>query len=65
MKNRRAHLLSILGIGFVFAGISVPALFGRPSLPQILFAVAGVGMVLSSVYELLFTDEPAGPASPN
>ena len=65
MNYQQVYLLSILGIGLVFAAPSVPALLGSPSLPVILFAVAGVGMVLSSAYALVFEDDPAGPTGPD
>lgn len=65
MNYQRIYHLSLLGIGLVFAGVSVPDLLGTPSLPVILLSIGGVGMILSSAYSLLFIDDPAGPTEPD
>lgn len=65
MNYQRIYLLSLLGVGLIFVVVSVSALRGGSSLLMVLFAVAGIGMVLSSAYDLTFADNPAGPTSPN
>jgi len=61
MNYRRIYFLALLGIGLMFTIPSVPTLLTAPSLPVVLLAVGGVGMVLSSAYSLAVIDEPAGP----
>lgn len=65
MNYQRIYLLSALGIGIIFTATSVPELLETPSLTIILLSIGGVGMVLSSVYSLVFVDDPTGPTSPN
>jgi len=65
MDYRRIYLLALLGIGLIFSLPSVPMLLTNPSLPVVLLAVGGVGMVLSSAYSLALVDEPAGPTEPD
>jgi hypothetical protein len=65
MNYQRLYLLSIMGIGLIFAAPSVPALLTDPSLPVVLLAIGGVGTVLSSAYGLVFVDNPAGPTDPD
>lgn len=65
MNYQRIYYLSLLGLGLIFAIPSIPKLLGSPSLPVILRSIGGAGMALSSAYILVFSDEPAGPTSPN
>lgn len=65
MNYQRIYHLSLLGIGLIFAIPSIPRLLGNPSLPVILLSIGGAGIVLSSAYILIFSDDSAGPTSPN
>jgi len=54
-----------MALGLIFCALSIPPLLIEISLPLVLMAVGGVGMLITAGYDLLFSDDPSGPTQPN
>lgn len=65
MNYRAIYLLSIMGIGLLFAVRTVPQVLTGPSIPTVVLAISGIGMVVTAGYELTISEDPHGPTQLN